>query len=69
MQLVEERAPGGFDVVTDVLSQRELEDIASNYKRVAGFQVDGLNARPPIVARSLSPLAGRGEIPPERSLN
>jgi 2-polyprenyl-6-methoxyphenol hydroxylase-like FAD-dependent oxidoreductase len=49
MQLVEERAPDGFQVVTDVLSQKELEEIAANYKRVAGFQVEGLNAKPPIV--------------------
>ena len=49
MQLVEERAPEGYNVVTDVLSQKELEDIAANYKRVAGFQVEGLNAKPPIV--------------------
>jgi 2-polyprenyl-6-methoxyphenol hydroxylase-like FAD-dependent oxidoreductase len=49
MQIVEERAPEGFDVVTDVLSQQELEDIAANYKRVAGFQVEGLNAKLPIV--------------------
>jgi 2-polyprenyl-6-methoxyphenol hydroxylase-like FAD-dependent oxidoreductase len=49
MQLVEERAPDGFNVVTDVLSQQELEDIAANYKRVAGFQVEALNAKPPIV--------------------
>ncbi len=52
MQLVEERAPDGFGVVTDVLSQQELEDIAANYKRVAGFQVDALNAKPPIVPRA-----------------
>jgi 2-polyprenyl-6-methoxyphenol hydroxylase-like FAD-dependent oxidoreductase len=49
MQLVEERAPDGYKVVTDVLSQQELEDIAANYKRVAGFQVEALNAKPPIV--------------------
>jgi 2-polyprenyl-6-methoxyphenol hydroxylase-like FAD-dependent oxidoreductase len=49
MQLVEERAPDGFNVVTDVLSREELEGIAANYKRVAGFQVDALNAKPPIV--------------------
>src|SRR2546421_85808 len=49
MQLVEERAPDGYKVVTDVLSLTELEDIAANYKRVAGFQVEGLNAKPPIV--------------------
>src|ERR1700761_5498483 len=49
MQLVEERAPNGYKEVTDVLSLKELEDIAANYKRVAGFQVEGLNAKPPIV--------------------
>ena len=51
MQLVEERAPDGFNEVTDVLSRQELEEIAANYKRVAGFQVEGLNAKPPIVPR------------------
>ena len=56
MQLVEERAPDGYDVVTDVLSLKELEDIAANYKRVAGFQVEGLNAKPPIVTM---PAAGQ----------
>jgi len=50
MQLVEERAPDGYQTVTDVLSLQELEDIAANYKRVAGFQVEGLNAKPPIVS-------------------
>jgi 5-methylphenazine-1-carboxylate 1-monooxygenase len=49
MQLVEERAPDGYKVVTDVLSLEELEAIAANYKRVAGFQVEALNAKPPIV--------------------
>ena len=49
MQLVHERAPEGYKVITDVMSQQELEDIAANYKRVAGFQVEGLNAKPPIV--------------------
>jgi 2-polyprenyl-6-methoxyphenol hydroxylase-like FAD-dependent oxidoreductase len=49
MQVVEERAPDGYDKVTDVLSQQEMEEIAANYKRVAGFQVEGLNAKPPIV--------------------
>jgi 5-methylphenazine-1-carboxylate 1-monooxygenase len=28
---------------------QELEDIAANYKRVTGFQVEGLNTKPPIV--------------------
>jgi 2-polyprenyl-6-methoxyphenol hydroxylase-like FAD-dependent oxidoreductase len=50
MQIVEERAPDGFGDVSEVLSRDELEGIAANYKRVAGFQVETLNARPPIVA-------------------
>ena len=58
MQLVEERAPDGFNEVTDVLSRQELEEIAANYKRVAGFQVEGLNAKPPIVPRT-----HHGEVP------
>ena len=37
MQMVEERAPDGYNVVTDVLSVEELHNIAANYKRVAGF--------------------------------
>jgi 2-polyprenyl-6-methoxyphenol hydroxylase-like FAD-dependent oxidoreductase len=49
MQMVEERAPNGFNVVTEVLSQGELEEVANNYKRVAGFQVEALNAKPSIV--------------------
>jgi 2-polyprenyl-6-methoxyphenol hydroxylase-like FAD-dependent oxidoreductase len=56
MQMVEERAPDGYKAVTDVLSQKELEDIAANYKRVAGFQVEALNAKPPILPAIL-PLA------------
>jgi 2-polyprenyl-6-methoxyphenol hydroxylase-like FAD-dependent oxidoreductase len=54
MQMVEERAPDGYKVVTDVLSVEELHDIAANYKRVAGFQVEGLNAKPPIVTMPVS---------------
>ena len=42
MQLVEERAP----------------DIANTYKKVAGFQVDALNAKPPIVQMPVTRRAG-----------
>jgi 2-polyprenyl-6-methoxyphenol hydroxylase-like FAD-dependent oxidoreductase len=49
MQLVEERAPNGFARVEDVLSADELQDVATNYRRLAGFDRDDLNARPPIV--------------------
>lgn len=45
MQLVEERAPNGFERLDDVASQAELEEIANRYKRVAGFDPETLNAR------------------------
>ena len=52
MQLVEQRAPNGFDRIEDVLTPEELEGTAAAYKRLAGFDVDGLNARPSIVGLS-----------------
>jgi 2-polyprenyl-6-methoxyphenol hydroxylase-like FAD-dependent oxidoreductase len=44
MQMVEERAPGGFARIEDVISRAELEDVAARYKVVAGFDRDTLNA-------------------------
>ena len=52
MQLVETRAPDGFARIEDVLSRAELENAAAAYKRLAGFDKDALNARPPIVSAS-----------------
>ena len=52
MQLVEQRAPGGFRDIDDVLTPTEREDIAANYKRIAGFDKDALNARAPTVTPS-----------------
>ena len=43
--LVDERAPDGFADLSDVISQQELDDIALEYKRVGGFDIDGLNNR------------------------
>lgn len=45
MQIVEERAPKGFDQLHDVISQQELEDIANKYKQIAGFDRQTLNSR------------------------
>jgi 2-polyprenyl-6-methoxyphenol hydroxylase-like FAD-dependent oxidoreductase len=45
MQIVEERAPGGFDNLHDIISQKELEDIAARYKRIAGFEKEILNQK------------------------
>lgn len=49
MQLVEECAPQGYRDIEDVLSRQELEDIAKNYKSIAGFDREQLNAQAPIV--------------------
>ena len=49
MNMVEERAPDGFERIEDVLSREELEDAAGAYKRLAGFDKDTLNERPSIV--------------------
>jgi 2-polyprenyl-6-methoxyphenol hydroxylase-like FAD-dependent oxidoreductase len=46
MALVEQRAPQGFTRIEDVLRREELEAIAADYKRTAGFQVEELNNRP-----------------------
>jgi 2-polyprenyl-6-methoxyphenol hydroxylase-like FAD-dependent oxidoreductase len=44
--LVEERAPDGFAELSRIVSQLELEAIALDYKRTAGFDIDRLNNRP-----------------------
>ena len=46
MTLVEQRAPGGFERLSEVISDAELAAIADKYKRLAGFSVDELNRRP-----------------------
>mgnify|MGYP003325310138 CR=1 FL=1 len=46
MQLARERAPEGFDDIDQVIPRSELEEIASNYKRVAGFEPSILNSQP-----------------------
>ncbi len=45
MQLVEERAPKGFEQLHDVISQQELEEVTHKYKQIAGFDKESLNAK------------------------
>ena len=45
MQMVEDRAPNGFDDLDEIISNDELEEIALRYKRLAGFDRDSLNRR------------------------
>lgn len=62
MVLAHQRAPGGFAHIHDVVSPEELTDIATGYKKAAGFDPAALTARssltPPAAARSLSEPAG-----------
>jgi hypothetical protein len=45
MQVAEERSPNGFENVTDVISQEELDEIGRKYKEIAGFDVKNVNKR------------------------
>ena len=45
LQTAEERAPGGFKHIHDVLSQEELEHTAISFKKAAGFDVETVNSR------------------------
>jgi len=45
MQMAYERAPDGFASIDDVFVTGELESVAAQYKRVAGFHPDELNQR------------------------
>ena len=49
MQMVQERAPNGYGQIEEVLSAAELEEAAAGYKRLAGFDKDALNTRPPLL--------------------
>ena len=50
LDVVAERAPNGFDDITDVLTQEELETTAAVYKKTAGMDVHELNDRPSIIS-------------------
>ena len=52
MQLVEDRAPDGFARLRDVIADDELRAVAERYKRLAGFSVAELNARPSLIESS-----------------
>ncbi len=49
MQLVEDRCGGVFETIEDVVPKQELADHAAKYKATAGFAIDALNARPPLI--------------------
>jgi 5-methylphenazine-1-carboxylate 1-monooxygenase len=45
MQVVEDRAPNGFTNLDDVVSMTELQQIALNYKKVVGLDLETVNAK------------------------
>ncbi|MGH3884985.1 MAG: flavin-dependent oxidoreductase [Pseudonocardiaceae bacterium] len=46
LQLVEQRAPNGFTRIQDVMTSDELEAIAMQYRKTAGFDAETLNTAP-----------------------
>ncbi|NNE53831.1 MAG: flavin-dependent oxidoreductase [Sulfitobacter sp.] len=56
LQTVEDRSGGVFDRIEDVMSHKELADHAAGYKRIAGFDIEALNARPPLIDPVAHPL-------------
>ena len=57
MQMAEERAPGGFARIDDVIPRQELEEIAREFKRAAGFDRETLNRRKSLDVPRPSPSA------------
>ena len=55
MDIVAKRAPDGFEEITDILSQDELENTANAYKKTAGMDVDTLNTRASIISPRKQP--------------
>jgi 2-polyprenyl-6-methoxyphenol hydroxylase-like FAD-dependent oxidoreductase len=51
LQRVEDLCGGRFDDITDVIPMADLAAHSERYKALAGFSVETLNARPPILLR------------------
>ena len=49
LQLVEERAPQGFDRIDDVISEQDIKAYAASFSSVAGLDVKTVNCRPSFV--------------------
>ncbi len=62
MQLAEERAPGGFDRIEDVVSRDELEAAVASFSSAAGLDAAVVNSRPSFV-----PLTGQPDHEPTGS--
>jgi 5-methylphenazine-1-carboxylate 1-monooxygenase len=54
LQLVEERAPNGFERLEDVISPEELDAGPKAFSQAAGLDVETVNARPSLVRPAIS---------------
>jgi len=45
MQMAEERAPGGFSNIEQVIPHDELQAVADHYKQIAGFDREAMNRK------------------------
>ena len=52
LQLVEERAPHGFEQIDDVVSQRDVQNIVEAFSSAAGLDAKTVNSRPSFVPLS-----------------
>tara|TARA_R110002020_G_scaffold65998_11_gene173803 strand:+ start:1638 stop:2918 length:1281 start_codon:yes stop_codon:yes gene_type:complete len=52
MEVVEQKCEGLFDTIDEVMSAEELADHAARYKALAGFDLETLNSRPPLISGS-----------------
>ena len=56
LQTVEDRCGGVFARIEDVMSHAELAEQADGYKRIAGFDIEALNARPALIDAARFPV-------------
>jgi 5-methylphenazine-1-carboxylate 1-monooxygenase len=49
LQLVEERAPHGFEQIDDVVSRRDVQNIVEVFSSAAGLDAETVNGRPSFV--------------------
>lgn len=49
LQRIEDLCGGDFDSIEDVMSHADLAAHAESYKKLAGFSIEELNAKPPII--------------------
>jgi 5-methylphenazine-1-carboxylate 1-monooxygenase len=54
MELVEQRAPHGFDRIDDVVGPEEIKAIATSFSATAGLDVETVNTRPSFVPADMS---------------